>query len=361
MRRTLVVLAWMLAALVVCERALSVHERSERRSHLRLRRLIPQALLAGKAISAIRVQDTARNEWLLFLRTSSGWRCMSRYGAPADEARLSGYLERILEAQGIAQRRDSGHDDRFGLDPPSLLRVSLHGPRLLKDRGHDLIAVAEIGATLPGGRGTYARSGIGDEVIAVEEDLRRDLTWPKAVGLAPLVDPRIVPAAWSAAANVERIEVHPAGATFELRKRARSVAPQEILAGASPWEWVVVAAGKQLAAPSGAANAYARFLQSATYDLPLDPRRSGTLGLDPPRSRVVLYPTEGHAVEIQIGGPAPAGGVAVRNSLTQSVFVVTPELADLLVPRMEALRSSAARTPWDARLLQLSGGSDSAR
>lgn len=357
MRRTLVVLAWTLAGLAACEGALSLHERSERRASSRLRRLVPPALLAGKAISAIRVQDTSRKEWLLFVRTSSGWRCMSRYGAPADDARLSGYVERILEAQGIVQRQDAGHAD-FGLDPPRLLRISLHGPHVLKDRGHDLIAMAEIGATLPGGRGTYARSGMSNEVIAVEDDLRRDLTWPKAVGLAPLVDPRIVPAAWSSAANVERIEVYPTGAAFELRKRARPATPDEILAGAPQWEWVMVTGGRRQTAPPGPSNAYARFLQSATYNLALDPRLADRLGLDRPQARVLLYPAEGQVVEIQIGGPAPAGGVAVRNALTQSVFAVDSEVAALLVPRVDALRRAAKVTPWDARLLAPSGGPD---
>jgi hypothetical protein len=345
---------------VACERAFSLHDRSERRASSRLRRLVPPALLEGKSVAAIRVEDTARREGLLYARTSSGWRCLSRYGVPVDEARLSGYVERILEAQGILQRLDAGSTDRFGLDPPRLLRVSLHGPRVLQDRGHDLIALAEIGATLPGGRGTYVRSGMSHEVIAVDADLRRDLTWPKAAGLAPLVDPRIVPAAWSSSANVERIAVHPTGAAFELRKRARPATREEILAGALPWEWVLVTGGSQQTAAPGPSNAYARFLESATYDLALDPRLADGLGLDRPRARVVLYPAEGKAVEIQIGGPAPAGGIVVKNALTQSVFAVDSQVAALLVPRAEALRHAAKVTPWDSRLPGPTAGPDPA-
>jgi hypothetical protein len=345
---------------VACERAFSLHDRSERRASSRLRRLVPPALLEGKSVAAIRVEDTARREGLLYARTSSGWRCLSRYGVPVDEARLSGYVERILEAQGILQRQDAGSTDRFGLDPPRLLRVSLHGPRVLQDRGHDLIALAEIGATLPGGRGTYVRSGMSHEVIAVDADLRRDLTWPKAAGLAPLVDPRIVPAAWSSSANVERIAVHPTGAAFELRKRARPATREEILAGALPWEWVLVTGGSQQTAAPGPSNAYARFLESATYDLALDPRLADGLGLDRPRARVVLYPAEGKAVEIQIGGPAPAGGIVVKNALTQGVFAVDSQVAALLVPRAEALRHAAKVTPWDSRLPGPTAGPDPA-
>ena len=345
---------------MACERAFCLHDRSERRASSRLRRLVPPALLEGKSVAAIRVEDTARREGLLYARTSSGWRCLSRYGVPVDEERLSGYVERILEAQGILQRQDAGSTDRFGLDPPRLLRVSLHGPRVLQDRGHDLIALAEIGATLPGGRGTYVRSGMSHEVIAVDADLRRDLTWPKAAGLAPLVDPRIVPAAWSSSANVERIAVHPTGAAFELRKRARPATREEILAGALPWEWVLVTGGSQQTAAPGPSNAYARFLESATYDLALDPRLAGGLGLDRPRARVVLYPAEGKAVEIQIGGPAPAGGIVVKNALTQSVFAVDSEVAALLVPGAEALRRPAKVTPWDARLPGPPAGPDPA-
>jgi hypothetical protein len=198
------------------------------------------------------------------------------------------------------------------------------------------------------------------EVIAVDADLRRDLTWPKAAGLAPLVDPRIVPAAWSSSANVERIAVHPTGAAFELRKRARPATREEILAGALPWEWVLVTGGSQQTAAPGPSNAYARFLESATYDLALDPRLADGLGLDRPRARVVLYPAEGKAVEIQIGGPAPAGGIVVKNALTQGVFAVDSQVAALLVPRAEALRHAAKVTPWDSRLPGPTAGPDPA-
>jgi hypothetical protein len=74
----------------------------------------------------------------------------------------------------------------------------------------------------------------------------------------------------------------------------------------------------------------------------------------------VEHHAEGQAVEIQIGGPAPAGGVAVRNALTQSVFAVESEVAALLVPRLEALRSAAKVTPWDARLPEPTTGPDAA-
>jgi len=356
----LVILSWTLAGLVACERALSLQERSERRASSRLRRLVPPALLEGKSVAAIRVEDTARREGLLYARTAGGWRCLSRYGAPADEARLAGYVERILEAQGIVQRQDAGSTDRFGLDPPRLLRVSLHGPRVLQDRGHDLIALAEIGAALPGGRGTYVRSGTSHEVIAVDEDLRHDLTWPETPGLAPLVDPRIVPTAWSSSANVERITVHATGADFELRKRAHPATREAILAGALPWEWVLVTGGSQQTAAAGPSNAYSRFLQSATYALALDPRLADRLGLDRPRARVVIYPAEGQAVEIQIGGPAPAGGTAVKNALTKGVFAVDPEVAALLAPGAEALRRPAKVTPWDAWLPRPTAGPDPA-
>jgi hypothetical protein len=346
---------------VACERALSLPERSERRASSRLRRLVPPALLEGKSVAAIRVEDTARREALLYARTSSGWRCLSRYGVPADEARLSSYVEQILEAQGILQSQDPGRANRFGLDPPSLLRVSLHGARLLHDRGHDLIALAEIGAAVPGGRGTYARSGVTNEVIAVDVDLRTDLAWPKALGLAPLLDPRIVPAVWSGSASVERIAVRPqSGAAFELRKRPRTPKPEEFLRGGLPWDWVLVAGGREQSTPQGPSNAYASFLQSATYNLALDPRLADGLGLARPRARVVLYPPEGKAVEIQIGGPAPAGGIVVKNALTQGVFAVDSQVAALLVPRAEALRHAAKVTPWDSRLPGPTAGPDPA-
>ena len=349
MRRTVAVLFWTLAGLVACERALSLHDQSSRRSSSRLRRLVPPALLEGKSVAAMRVVDTARRETLLYARTSGGWRCLSRAGVPADEARLAGFINRVLEAQGILQKADTGRRDRFGLDAPHLLRVSLHGPRAFQEHGQDLIALAEIGAAMPGGRGTYARPGMSLDVIAVDDDLRGDLAWPKEPGLAPLVDPRIVPGAWSGSASVERIEVHPeGGAPFELRKRPRAVKREEMLGGRVPWDWQLATGASERPTSPGLVDAYARFLQSATFELALDPRGADGLGLARPRARIVLRPVEGPPVEIQVGGRLPAGRIAVRNGLTKSVFAVDAEVSALLVPRAAALLSRARANPWEA-------------
>lgn len=348
MRRTLVALCWTLAGLVASDRVLSLHDQSARRSSSRLRRLVPPALLQGKAVAALLLEDTARRERVLYARSAGGWRCLSRAGAPADEARLGAFVDRLLEAEGILQREDSGPGERLGLDPPVLLRVSLHGPRVLKERGHDLIAMAEIGAALPGGRGTYARSGLSREVIAVDTDLREDLAWPRAAGLAPLQDPRIVPAAWSGSASVARVEVHPAaGSPFELRRRSRPAKQEELLAGALPWDWLLVAGGREREAPARQANAYVFFLQRATYNLALDPRQAEGLGLAQPRARVILQPAEGRPLEILVGGAAPGGGVGVRNSLTQCTLTVDADVATLLTPREEELRRGAGTSPWE--------------
>ena len=347
MRRTIIALCWTLTGLVASDRVLWLHERSERSSSSRLRRLIPKALLQGKAVAAILIEDTARRERVLYARSAGGWRCLSRAGAPADEARLGGFVDRLLEAQGILQKEDS-RAGRYGLDPPVLLRVSLHGPHVLKERGHDLVAMAEIGAEVPGGRGTYARSGLSRDVIAVDTDLREDLAWPKSPGLAPLQDPRIVPGAWSASANVDRVEVHPeAGPPFELRRRSRPPKQEELLAGALPWDWLLVAGGREQEAEAHPANAYAFFLQGATYERALDPRQADALGLAQPRARVILHPGEGRPLEIQIGTAAPGGGVAVRNALTQCVLAVDAEVAEGLAPRAAALRRGARKSPWE--------------
>ena len=106
MRRTVVVLAWALAGLVACERVLALREHAERGSSSRLRRLMPPDRLEGRSVAALRIEDTARRESVLFARTSSGWRCLSRSGVPADETRLNGYLDRLLEAQGLLQRSE---------------------------------------------------------------------------------------------------------------------------------------------------------------------------------------------------------------------------------------------------------------
>jgi len=351
-RRTLVVLSWTLVVLIASDRLLSLTARKERESSSRLRRLVP-AVLDEKQIAAIRVEDAAQGDVLLAW-TSSGWRSVSHWGAPVDEALLQNAVSQLLDAQGIARPCTYDGLEAYGLAPAQRLRVSLHGPRMLQARDHDLIAVIDIGRTIAGGRGTYARYGASCEVIAIDDDLRKDFVSVDGRSLTALIDPRIVPGAWSAGARIQRVEVRPErDRPFELRLRARKVQREELLAGVLPWDWLLVRDGPKRLAPLKAANAFVNFIQQARYSAPIDPRPRPALGLDPPRAGVVLHPAEGRVVEIQLGALLP-GGVVIRNTLTQSVFVVESHIAALLVPRVDAFRRNDTNV-WDPVLPQLSG------
>src|SRR5215203_2375249 len=116
MRRTLTTLSWILVVLVASERLLALVEHHHRDSSSRLRRLIPANLLEGKPVAAIRVEDTATGAAVLIARASGGWRCLTHWGAPADEARLQSAIGRILEASGVARPTSQERMATYGLE-----------------------------------------------------------------------------------------------------------------------------------------------------------------------------------------------------------------------------------------------------
>jgi len=57
---------------------------------------------------------------VLIARTASGGRCVTHWGAPADEARLRGAVGRVLEANGIARPAMPSRMARYVLEDVKL-------------------------------------------------------------------------------------------------------------------------------------------------------------------------------------------------------------------------------------------------
>jgi hypothetical protein len=354
MWKLIAVLAVALVVLVAIDRRLSRNSEETRRSSSQVRQLIPPEKREGKLVAVIRLEDPLRKETHVYARQKESWRCLSRFGAPCDEGKIRSLLDQLFSTQGIVQSRVRGRAGDYGLAYGSALVLSLHGPNAVRDPTGDRIAAIEVGSSAPGGGGCYVRIPGIDEVIAVDADLRGDLSPPQeAPGLPPLVDPHVVPAGWPGGGGIDRIRVEREdGERFDLVRREKKLGPDELKAGGIPWDWFLVRGDKEEAAPAGPANSYTSYLRRATVMTLVDPKAVPGLGLDSPAAKVTLFPAKGDAGEIAIGRKGASGGVPARNAATGSVFEMTEETARLLAPRASDILAppADAPNPWDAAM-----------
>jgi hypothetical protein len=298
----------------------------------------------------------AGEESFFFARSGGIWRCVSHFGLVADEGALLGLVQAVLAARFLPHPGDPELDG-FGLGPGQRVRLEMHGRDVLRpDAGRDVLFGVDLGPRLPRG-GSFARPLDSARVGLLEVDLAEPLRRPAGtlqslagMDTPPLVDSRVVPAAWPGfRSGLVRIFVDRSdGGGFELR---RTSAPGPIDTAAAPPSWVVIdnlQDGEVPAHPALGAG-FALFLGRAPFVRPRDPRSLGS-ATPTPEARLTLVPAEGELLELQLL-PADFGGArTVLNRWTGIPVEVSAEVAQLLVPPTSWLTDPSRGIPWDAYL-----------
>jgi hypothetical protein len=324
---------------------LSRDESYVRSQSSRVRQLTQKSFREGSRVAALKLEDPARKEVFLYARAKDGWRCPTRFGTVADEAKIKSLLDKVFSAQGIVQPRRGAEAEVYGLGPGSLLRLSLLGP------SRESLLVLDIGNPLLVGSGSYVRLLGSEEVVAVDANLREELAHPDGEGLAPLLDPHLVPGSWPKGGGVQRIQVEREdGVKFELVRREKRISPEEMKSGQLPWDWILKKDGREEICPPGPSNGYANFLHRAPYSGLVDPRTQPQLGLDRPAAKIILSPSEGEPLEVLLGKRGPDGSAPVLNGMTRNLFLVTGEVADLLAPSADRLTAAEPADDWNGFL-----------
>jgi hypothetical protein len=351
MWKSVAILAAALAGLIWWDLALSRKEVSTRKSSLRVRQLLPPQEREGKLVAALRIEEPGQQE-TFYARSRESWRCLTRFGAPGEESKIRSLLEMLFSTQGIVQSREEGRAQDYGLGPAAAIRLTLHDRNASQEnKSRGVIRTLEVGSSVPGANGCYVRLAGSEEVVAIDADLRAELARPEGADLPPLLDPHLIPGGWPANGSVQRIEViRKDGEKYELLRREKKISPEDMKTGQLPWDWFLKREGKEELCPPGPSNGFAFFLQRAPIHAVLDPRTAPALGMEPPAARIALYPSTGEPLALVLGGAAPGGGTAVKNTLTGTFFEATDEVAGLLAPRAADLQSAEGQNPWDAFL-----------
>lgn len=312
---------------------------------LALERLLPEGALAGRKVAAIEISAPGRALTILHVRSKGRWRVREAYGAPSDTAAVEAFLEDVTEARGLALAADPSRADAFGFTDAGLVRVTLHGPKVLDAPGGDPLASIEFGE-LVHGRACARRVEVGAEHGAWL-DLDRDVCG--RLGALDADVPPLADAHFLAASLPEG-----AGGLVRMRVERRDAPALEIAHAAPPGGgepvWTLTRDGSAVPCPPWRAGGYMGFLLRGTGNLFAPAARVSELGFTPPFARVVLTASGGGEIELSVS-ELQAGGLAwVWNHTTNVVLRTDAAGQRLVAPLAEDFLDTQRVNPWESWL-----------
>lgn len=312
-------------------------------------------------VAAIGVQ-TGRGKGFTFARSGGLWRCLEYYGAVASESRLIGLMESLGNASRLVAAEE-GDVAAYGLGAAERTVLTLHGPGLLSDEDRDVLVSIELGASIQGASGCYARVSGSNRILEVDTDLARLLEDPPPLEGAPrplpreevppLLDLRLVPTAWPGTrlplrrVTVERDdgtgfamelvdagEFGPNGEPPVPRYRIR----EEGEFGTGTDSHPVLGTG------------YTLFLFRASAIEVVDPRTIDPAAARSPLATVTLEVDEGPPLVLRILSGGFGAEPIVVDDYSQSAVRVWSRITDLLAPEAVQLIEPSLGNPWDGFL-----------
>lgn len=340
---TLIVLALLLAGLVMWDRSLTENQSQQRLQSARIVPLLIDNPFEERPVAAIRL-DVGASDVFLYAYHDGIWRCVTTYGAPAENASIEAIIPALVRAQGVIRTTDPSDAASFGLDGEDALRLAICGSELFTHPTGDVIYALDIGRSIPATGGSYVRPVHSDEVWAIDVDLRSMLNVDHASGMPPMLDPHIVPQAWPGVRlGPARIAIERRGEeTIEITRRQRDAAEQ-----GPQWEWIVQEGDSAFVGELLQVTSYAVFLTRAPYAGILAPRPLEQFGLDEPLAIITYETAEGPRLQLVLGGPGPRGGIVVLNTFTQVLYEVEPDIIARLLPEIDLLLDNAQGNPWE--------------
>ena len=353
MKRQLIIMTLVLGALVLVDRHLDRRESRTRLETLRIRKVVPPEVFKDRPIAAVRL-ETPDGRAFFYAHRQGVWRCLSFHGAIAVTGQIQSVLRKVMDARGVVQSQVSEYSTNlasFGLGSTQRWRLAFCGAKFKFNGDADVLFAIDLGASTQGARGCYVRPADEARIWAIDEDLTEGLALPSDGGLAPWLDPRLIPMAWPGwQSGLRRIILERSGKK-PLQMLRRDKAPDETgtRAGAPPWDWVVSEDGPERVADVRQAYFYSQFLLQAPFAGLLPPARRRDLGLEEPQNRIRLEAVSGETLELHLGPPTAAGSTPVFNTFSQSLYEIEPETVPLLLPEIEQMLDPSRGNPWEPK------------
>lgn len=350
MKRAVVVLALLVLALGVWERALSAGAAKTRAGRSRVGGLLTKEEREGLPIAALRV-ELGGEHWL-YGRVKGMWRCLDYREAPASPAAIQAVVDGLTKAEGVVYTADVAQSEEYGINVASTVRVALCGPHVLDDPNGDVLIAFDVGARIPGRDGCFVRRRGTKEIWGIDSDPRTPLETRAAPGLPPLLEPGVVPSSWPGwKTGLQQVFVDLVDGTgYGLERQLLEIDPSELGPGKTPWVWMLDTGGDERRAAEGPATAFSLFLRRVPYADVLDRERRTELVLDPPHQTITLASSEGDPLQLFVGPPLPSGGAPVWVPFSATLYLVPDAIVPLLAPEIARFAEGSEENPWDGYL-----------
>lgn len=299
-----------------------------------------------RTVAALSVEAPDGARWL-FARSKGRWRAREAYGAFLDENALQAWLAALLDARGVVVETESARAGAFGLAPDRLVRVGLHGTKVLDAADRDTVAAFELGRGA-GGR-TFARRAGESAILELDRDVLAPLGPLSADGaplLPALVDRHLLAGSLDAGVlGFRELAIERRGERLVLRRGAAT-------SDAEP-TWTLAHDGREDEALPWRAGGFLGLLLRGEALGFAPPSQSAALGLDAPWTRLVLVPDAGEPIELAVSERTAANEGWVWNRRTNLVMRVDARTHAELAPDAAAFLTKDGGNPWERWLKNL--------
>ncbi len=309
--------------------------------------------------AALTIEYPRRGERFLVVPSRGRWRSYTAFGAPLLRGSVEALTSKLLSAHGVPRSDGEALHASYRLEPPAL-RLTLHGPGVLKDEDRDVLAAFAIGATVNTATGavSYAQRLAHDAEGALHAedptiweiafDPRPELQREESSSMPPMLDQRLVPGPWpgSLEAHFRYFEIAGRHGTYRLVRRETD--GEDGGEDAQPWHWTLEDAEGSHPCSWSRVETYSAFLRLAPYIGLEDPQRAALYGIERPYLSLRAWPVVGdEPLEIYLGDAADkVAGRFCLNLSERLLCVITDQTAAALDPAPELFLGESLPEPW---------------
>ena len=347
MIQRIVILAAIFCGLFYWEGQLSSSRSSERSSSSRLRPLMEESFTEGLLVAGVRV-ETASDESFLYARSRGVWRLLEpAVNTYAKSGAVEQLMQSLVDASGVMLTNKKHRAKSYGFGSDIALRISLLGTKLKTADDGDVLYTIDIGYPIQGTEGAYVRPFGTNEVWSIDLNPRNFLARPPGSGFPPMLDPNVIPAV-SAAPKGGLIGVKIVSQVtenFEVRMITNEANPEQPGGTITTWE-LVRENGTRVVCDEIPARGYSIYLLLAPYSAILGADSVDSEVLDDPDIRMTITPAQGEPFELLFGRPNAKGGRTVANMDTRTMFEISADVAELMLPDAETVAEESRGNPW---------------
>ncbi len=343
----ILLLAAILFGLVYWESSLASTRSLDRSSSSRLRPLMDEATREGMVVAGVRV-ETASGENFLYGRSRGVWRLIepevNTYVSPGAVEQL---MRSFTEAQGVVLTEEKHRAKSYGFGGDVALRITLHGTKLRSAKDQDVLYTLDVGFPIQGTEGSYVRPLGTQQVWSIDQNPRAYLARPPGSSFPPMLDPYVIPTLAAAEkGSVVAIEIRSkASENFTLRMTKSNLDDPGSDEPATTWE-LTREDGSVVPCDEIPARGYAIYMFLAPYSKIIGAESVDPEILSDPDIRMTLTPSRGEPFELLFGRPTASGSRAVANFDTKTMFEISGDVAELMLPLPEVVAEEAQGNPW---------------